>query len=219
MSEARVTRGSFRAAIASAIVVLIAGCRGHEAASSHALDDVPSTGSPVLDQNYAILAGQLNAYYRVNAHLVFDSSPVVNALSSADGTVRLFQGMNNWALSSHFGTSFLFFVLAHEWMHQLQFALGIAPSELSIQRELQADCGGSYLLFTYHPVDFASLTVLVQNTASGGDPISLPWWAPGAHGTAAQRLAAVQRGYNLCVAAASAGRILSPNELYDACAL
>jgi predicted metalloprotease len=94
-------------------------------------------------------------------------------------------------------------VVAHEWAHHAQKLIGItlAQRELgffTIQIELQADC------FTGAFMDFAGtktwfkregLEDVVASLAELGDPRSVPWFDPQAHGTSAQRVAAMLKGY------------------------
>jgi predicted metalloprotease len=88
-------------------------------------------------------------------------------------------------------------VLAHEWGHHLQILLGI-EHELSIDRELQADCfSGAYAQHALQ-VGFlqeGDVTEGALMTILGGDPIEMDEMTEGAHGSSDYRLTAFMEGY------------------------
>lgn len=97
------------------------------------------------------------------------------------------------------GDAFIFYLLGHEYAHAVQARLGIAL-RFTIQQELQADCmAGAYI---GDSVKAGTLTLAQGDIdefrrgllAVGDDP-SVPWFAPGAHGTAEQRTDAFFKGY------------------------
>lgn len=91
------------------------------------------------------------------------------------------------------------FVLAHEWGHLVQAELGILQgANFTIQLELQADCfGGAYTrdAESRQVLEEGDLDEAVKGLIVAGDPRGVPWFAPGAHGTAEQRLDAFAAGY------------------------
>jgi len=92
------------------------------------------------------------------------------------------------------GDAFLFYLLGHEYAHGIQIRLGIRY-EFTIQQELQADCmAGAYLgdsikarKLTLQEGDIEEFR---QGLLAVGDDPSVPWFTPGAHGTAQQRTSA-----------------------------
>jgi uncharacterized protein len=107
----------------------------------------------------------------------------------------------NWAVTAfaRIGDAFLFYLLGHEYSHGIQVRLGI-QYEFTIDQELQADCmagayigdGGKTNLLTVEPGDIEELR---QGLLAVGDDPSIPWFTPGAHGTAEQRTEAFFGGY------------------------
>jgi predicted metalloprotease len=90
------------------------------------------------------------------------------------------------------------FVIAHEVGHHIQNLRGIFNSTNSITAELQADClagawganvGARGLLA---PGDYLEAARLMFEI---GDPLGVPWFAPGAHGTPGQRHQAFSKGF------------------------
>jgi uncharacterized protein len=113
----------------------------------------------------------------------------------------------NWAVSAFakIGDAFLFYLLGHEYAHGIQIRLGIQYS-YTIQQELQADCmAGAYIgdaeksgLLT---VEDGDIDELREGLLAVGDDPSIPWFTPGAHGTAEQRTDAFFSGYQRSLAA------------------
>lgn len=88
-------------------------------------------------------------------------------------------------------------VLAHEWGHHVQHVLGIEP-ELTIDRELQADCfSGAYANRALRQgyLQEGDLTEAMVVTVLSADPIELDETFEGAHGSSDYRVTAFFRGY------------------------
>ena len=89
-------------------------------------------------------------------------------------------------------------VIAHEVAHHIQNQRGLLDSAISIHAELQADClAGAWGASVsarglLGPGDFREAARLMFEV---GDPLGLPWFAPDAHGTAAQRYEALSKGF------------------------
>jgi predicted metalloprotease len=107
----------------------------------------------------------------------------------------------NWAVTAfaRIGDAFLYYLLGHEYSHGIQVRLGI-QYEYTIEQELQADCmAGAYIgdsekskLLTVQEGDIEELR---RGLLAVGDDPNVPWFAPGAHGTAEQRTEAFFSGY------------------------
>jgi hypothetical protein len=96
-------------------------------------------------------------------------------------------------------------ILAHEWGHHVQMVLGI-QQELSINRELQADCfSGTYAQRAKQQgfLQEGDVSEAVLITMLSADPIDLPETADGAHGSGDYRVTAFMQGYlngaNACI--------------------
>jgi predicted metalloprotease len=106
---------------------------------------------------------------------------------------------------SRVGDAFLYYLLGHEYAHGIQVRLGIQYS-YTIQQELQADCmAGAYI---GDSVKAGALTIeegdideFREGLLAVGDDESVPWFAPGAHGTAEQRADSFFGGYERSLAA------------------
>jgi len=88
------------------------------------------------------------------------------------------------------------FVMAHEFGHNIQLALGL-PSSGGKFKELQADCLGGYYVGFRIKRGLATQGDVVGtfNVACAiGDPTFSPWWQQGAHGTCPERASALQLG-------------------------
>lgn len=88
-------------------------------------------------------------------------------------------------------------VLAHEWGHHIQHLMGIEP-ELTIDRELQADCfSGAYAQRALQQgfLQEGDVTEAVVITILSADPIELEEMAEGAHGSSDYRVTAFMEGY------------------------
>ena len=97
------------------------------------------------------------------------------------------------------GDAFLFYLLGHEYAHAIQQRLGVSH-RLTIDHELQADCmAGAYLGDSVRgkALDIAKgdLDEFQSGLLAVGDDPSIPWFTPGAHGTAEQRTEAFFLGY------------------------
>jgi hypothetical protein len=88
-------------------------------------------------------------------------------------------------------------VMAHEFGHNVQLALGLNhPGKI---KELQADClSGYYTGFQVNQgqVNQTDLMSTFNSTCGFGDPLFANWWEPGAHGTCPERVSALQQGIN-----------------------
>ncbi|MEJ3750469.1 neutral zinc metallopeptidase [Actinomycetes bacterium KLBMP 9797] len=107
----------------------------------------------------------------------------------------------NWAVAAfrQIGDAFIFYLLGHEYAHGIQVRLGI-EYRLTIQQELQADCmAGAYMgdSIKSGALELADgdIEELEQGLLAVGDDPSVPWFAPGAHGTPEQRTTAFFDGY------------------------
>src|SRR5918995_1239076 len=88
-------------------------------------------------------------------------------------------------------------VLAHEWGHHVQLVLGIEP-ELTIDRELQADCfSGAYAQRALQQgfLQEGDISEALMIAILSGDPIELDETAEGAHGSGDYRVTAFMEGY------------------------
>jgi uncharacterized protein len=90
-------------------------------------------------------------------------------------------------------------VVAHEWGHHIQQSLGIMNGMyFTIQIELQADCLAG-VFFSYANqrgwLDQGDLDEALAMSWSGGDPILVPWFEEGAHGSPQQRVTAFRLGF------------------------
>lgn len=88
-------------------------------------------------------------------------------------------------------------VLAHEWGHHVQLLLGIEP-ELTIDRELQADCfAGAYARRALQQgfLQEGDITEAMVINIMSGDPIEMEEMADGAHGSSDYRVTSFMEGY------------------------
>jgi predicted metalloprotease len=88
-------------------------------------------------------------------------------------------------------------VLAHEWGHHVQQVLGITP-ELTIDRELQADCfAGAYAQRALQQgfLQEGDVTEAVLINILSGDPIEMDEMAANAHGSSDYRVTSFMEGY------------------------
>lgn len=88
-------------------------------------------------------------------------------------------------------------VLAHEYGHHVQLVLGI-EHELSIDRELQADClAGAYARRALQQgyLQEGDVTEAVLMNILGGDPVEMDEMTQGAHGSSDYRVTAFMEGY------------------------
>jgi hypothetical protein len=90
-------------------------------------------------------------------------------------------------------------IIAHEWGHVVQAHLGISRgNSFSIQMELQADCFmGAYTKYAERTgkLDPGDLDEAGEDLFKSGDPKGMPWFAPQAHGSSLNRVAAFLNGY------------------------
>lgn len=88
-------------------------------------------------------------------------------------------------------------VLAHEWGHHVQLAMGIEAT-MSIERELQADCfGGAYAQHALQSgfLQEGDVSEAVLMNMLGGDPAGTSQTVQGAHGSSDYRVTAYMQGY------------------------
>ena len=84
-------------------------------------------------------------------------------------------------------------VLAHEFGHNIQLALGL-PSSAPKYKELQADCLAGFYVGSRIRRGLATQAGVLGVFATAcqiGDPTASPWWG---HGTCNERVAALQSG-------------------------
>jgi uncharacterized protein len=129
-----------------------------------------------------------------------EAVPADNALYCPDGDFIAYDA--NWAVGAFqkIGDAFLYYLLGHEYAHGIQVRLG-ESFRFSVQQELQADCmSGAYIgddvrSGTLNLQD-GDLDELRNGLAAVGDDPNQPWFAPGSHGSAAQRTKSFFAGYN-----------------------
>jgi len=88
-------------------------------------------------------------------------------------------------------------VLAHEWGHHVQVVLGIEP-ELTIDRELQADCfSGAYAQRALQQgfLQEGDISEALMMAIFSGDPIEMDEMTEGAHGSGDYRVTSFMEGY------------------------
>jgi predicted metalloprotease len=88
-------------------------------------------------------------------------------------------------------------VLAHEWGHHVQVVLGIEP-ELTIDRELQADCfSGAYAQRALQQgfLQEGDISEALMIAILSGDPVKMDEMVDGAHGSGDYRVTAFMEGY------------------------
>lgn len=88
-------------------------------------------------------------------------------------------------------------IIAHEVGHHTQNLLGLL-GQLSIQKELQADClagGWSASAGARGLLDAGDLQEAAGSLFAAADAAGVPWFAPGAHGTGVQRQQAFSNGF------------------------
>ena len=123
-----------------------------------------------------------------------------NAAYCADGDFIAYDA--RWAQRSfrQIGDAFIYYLIGHEYGHAMQRRLGITH-RFTIQHELQADCfAGAYIGDSVRAkqlqLQTGDLRELRRGLAAVADDESQPWFAAGAHGTAAQRTSSFFNGYN-----------------------
>jgi uncharacterized protein len=107
------------------------------------------------------------------------------------------------------GDAFVYYLLGHEYSHGVQVRLGI-QYEHTIDQELQADCMagaviGDSVRSGALKLDEGDLDEFRDGLLAVGDDPSIPWFTPGAHGTAEQRTDAFFRGYEDSLGACDLG--------------
>jgi uncharacterized protein len=88
-------------------------------------------------------------------------------------------------------------VLAHEWGHHVQVVLGIEP-ELTIDRELQADCfSGAYAQRALQQgfLQEGDISEALMISILSGDPVEMGETVEGAHGSGDYRVTSFMEGY------------------------
>jgi predicted metalloprotease len=126
------------------------------------------------------------------------NTPRNAAYCFADDTIALDR---QWLADSYdtLGDAFAYYLIGHEYAHAVQRRRGIA-FDVTIQYELQADCfAGAFIGDQMRTgalvLEDGDLEELNAGLRSVGDPEGTPWFDPRAHGSAAQRVAAFQRGF------------------------
>ena len=126
--------------------------------------------------------------------------PANNALYCADGDFIAYDA--DWAVAAfqQIGDAFLYYFLGHEYAHGIQVRLG-ESFRFSVQQELQADCmAGAYIGDSVRAkalsLQDGDLDELRNGLAAVGDDPDQPWFAPGSHGSAAQRVRSFFDGYD-----------------------
>lgn len=89
-------------------------------------------------------------------------------------------------------------IIGHEWGHHIQTLLDVSRAD-SKQYELQADCLGGVFMDEVEQLQLLDvgdfIEALDMSRAVGDDTLGLPVDAPGAHGTAEERIKSLARGY------------------------
>ncbi|MEV0897477.1 neutral zinc metallopeptidase [Actinoplanes sp. NPDC049802] len=108
----------------------------------------------------------------------------------------------NWAFAAfqQIGDAFVFYLLGHEYAHGVQARLGIRK-QFTIEQELQADCMSGAFIGDMVRQKALSMqdddaTELADGLEAVGDDPDQPWFAPGSHGSPAQRFQSFANGYN-----------------------
>lgn len=170
-----------------------------------------TAGNPNLD--FALLqeAGYQNQVWGTQAQLFVYSDAPPSAQSAPTGQVYIGVNITSALLGADPTLVALTYVLAHEWAHQAQFRIfpGIQQSQLSIQRELQADCLAGYYLGRFKPNDWTTINPAIQSAMQLGDNPMVPFFHPKAHGTGPQRIAAVQQGFMAGLTVKQNGQLLN----------
>jgi hypothetical protein len=96
------------------------------------------------------------------------------------------------------GDAFVYYALGHEYAHAIQFRLEL-PFQLSVERELNADClAGAYIGDSVKAdrllLEEGDVEELQNGLVAVADPTD-NWFAENAHGTAEQRVSAFAEGY------------------------
>ena len=106
-----------------------------------------------------------------------------------------------WAQQGYdkIGDAFIYYLLGHEYAHAIQVRLG-GQYQYTIEQELQADCmAGAYIGDSSKSggltIEEGDIDELRQGLLAVGDDPTIPWFTPGAHGTAQQRTDAFFDGY------------------------
>ncbi|MEV4617638.1 neutral zinc metallopeptidase [Asanoa sp. NPDC049573] len=134
-----------------------------------------------------------------------EAVPRNNAVYCPDGDFIAYDVNFAVAAFQQVGDAFLYYLLGHEYAHAIQARLGI-EHRLTIDHELQADCmAGAYLGDSVKAggltIDKGDLDEFQRGLLAVGDDPSVPWFAPGAHGTAEQRTESFFLGYEKSLAA------------------
>jgi uncharacterized protein len=134
-----------------------------------------------------------------------EALPRNNAVYCPDGDFIAYDVNFAVAAFQQVGDAFVYYLLGHEYAHAIQARLGI-EHRLTIDHELQADCmAGAYLGDSVKAnilgIDDGDLDEFQRGLLAVGDDPSVPWFAPGAHGTAEQRTESFFLGYEKSLAA------------------
>jgi predicted metalloprotease len=146
-------------------------------------DYYPAGKSPVTEVVYSS-CGQFGPYDNPAAFCPLDDTVYYSVPLSQDITTQI--GDFAWIT-----------VLAHEWGHHVQLVLGI-EHELTIDRELQADCfAGAYAQRALRQgfLQEGDVTEAMVMNIMSGDPIEMEEMADGAHGSSDYRVTSFMEGY------------------------
>jgi len=131
--------------------------------------------------------------------------PANNALYCSDGDFIAYDV--DWAVVAfrRIGDAFLFYLLGHEYAHGIQVRLG-ESFRFTVEQELQADCmAGAYIGDSVRSraltLQDGDLDELRNGLNAVGDDPDQPWFAPGSHGSAAQRTQSFFAGYDKSLSA------------------
>lgn len=132
-----------------------------------------------------------------------------NAAYCTDGDFIAYD--SRWARAAwrRIGDAFIYYMLDHEYAHGIQVRFGL-QYRFTIEQELQADClAGASLGDSIRAgrlsLEQGDLDELRDGLAAVADDPGQPWFAEGAHGSAAQRTDAFFTGYRRSLAACDLG--------------
>jgi hypothetical protein len=164
---------------------------------------LPNSGSTsgsslITSQNSTIASfwGRSAPTFRFVRDLTTPNS-TFNAISYGNGKIYFGEAIFKWAYNRGSSNLINVMILAHEYGHQLQFALGLPSRRETTARagELEADgFSGYYLRRGYGKSTFASIATAYDAAFAIGDNQVT---SPNHHGTPAQRRSAVRLGFLL----------------------
>ncbi|MDQ0370397.1 putative metalloprotease [Catenuloplanes indicus] len=141
------------------------------------------------------------APYRADGEVACGQEPIPaqNAVYCSAGDFIAYDIVWAFGAFRKIGDAFVYYLLGHEYAHGVQVRFGL-QYEYTIEQELQADCmAGAYIGGSVQAgrlqIEDGDLEELRAGLLAVGDDPSQPWFAPDAHGTAAQRTDAFFTGY------------------------